>query len=114
MLLIWISRPAEQVISALVIAALVMAGMIYCIRASGRKRTNTKAALALAALLGAWLVISGGFAALGAQPSPILLIILSLTVFAVIVTGALLAILALIELGRELLPRDGRSMAFLS
>jgi len=99
----WISRPPHHVISALIIAASALAGIVYCIRISLRKR-GTKAALSLAATLAAWLLVSAGFAALGAEPGPIAQIILFLLVFTCVIVGILLALLAFIDLRRELLP----------
>src|SRR6267378_2746987 len=99
----WISRPPHHVISALIVAASALAGIVYCIRIA-RRKSSTKAALSLAAVLAAWLLISAGFAALGAEPGPIGLIVVFLIVFTSVIIGILLALLAFIELRRELLP----------
>src|SRR5439155_5523134 len=110
----WISRPPHHLISALIIAFSALAEIIYCIRIA-RRKNGTKAALSLAVVLAAWLLISAGFAALGAEPGPIALIIVFLIVFTSLIIGILLAILAFIELRRELLPSgNNRLMIALS
>jgi tetratricopeptide (TPR) repeat protein len=115
MLLSWASRPPEQLVTALLICASAVAGLIFCIRASGRKRTNTKAALALAALLGSLAIISGSFAAIGSQLTPLPVIIISMLVFAAVVIGLVLAVLAFIELRRDMIgATEGRLMAWIS